>query len=385
MGKPHFIHSESLLHTIWQNRIFDTSGVKTECGKPINILKTGLLNHTDGPDFENASLVIDGLAWYGSVELHLASKDWYSHGHHNDENYNSVVLHVVLDDSPVQVTCKNGNLPFTLNLSRYIEKGLQNHAIAAEKHPGLPCPVSYISQDAFLEQIEKAHQEYFAKKTDDFLAFYDPELLPSTAWKHALIISVFDGFGIPHNRHAMQMVAKALLDSPCKGKEIMLADAFRIAGFDNVPSAIVWNHKAIRPANHPGKRIRECVQLAYSILQTPFEIFLEKDSIHLWEKWIKNSGLANSRQQKILYGTVFLPSMYMLGTLFASQTLTEQAFSTWKNLKSPVTAEIEKAVNTHRYSFPVPSKKLGAVYQLKHYCEAQRCTECLVLEKVFQS
>jgi len=39
----------------------------------------------------------DGRPIVGDIELHFAARDWYSHNHRADANYNSVVLHAVMN------------------------------------------------------------------------------------------------------------------------------------------------------------------------------------------------------------------------------------------------------------------------------------------------
>ncbi|MCP3968630.1 MAG: DUF2851 family protein [Lentisphaerae bacterium] len=61
----------------------------------IEVRSPGRWNNEAGPDFKNASLVIDGKPVTGDVEIHLKASDWFAHNHHNDQNYDRVVLHVV--------------------------------------------------------------------------------------------------------------------------------------------------------------------------------------------------------------------------------------------------------------------------------------------------
>ena len=68
--------------------------MKTAKGNLIEVIDPGLHNEDAGPDFFNAKIKINNTIWAGNVEIHLTSNDWYKHGHHRDEAYNSVILHI---------------------------------------------------------------------------------------------------------------------------------------------------------------------------------------------------------------------------------------------------------------------------------------------------
>lgn len=86
---------EQLLHYVWKYRLFGTTDFQTTDGKRIEIIDVGLHNSDAGADFFNAKIKIDDKLWAGNVEIHHSSNEWNLHGHHTDENYNSVILHVV--------------------------------------------------------------------------------------------------------------------------------------------------------------------------------------------------------------------------------------------------------------------------------------------------
>lgn len=87
--------TEEVLQYCWSNRLFDDLTVR---GREAEVVDTGTLNPSDGPDFTMAKLRLGDLLWVGSVELHLHASDWYAHGHQDDPRYEELILHVVLDD-----------------------------------------------------------------------------------------------------------------------------------------------------------------------------------------------------------------------------------------------------------------------------------------------
>jgi len=65
-----------------------------EDGERVEILHSGSWNREPGPDFVGARLSIDGVEKRGDVEIDLEAKDWESHGHSRNPNYDNVILHV---------------------------------------------------------------------------------------------------------------------------------------------------------------------------------------------------------------------------------------------------------------------------------------------------
>ena len=86
---------EILLHYIWQHCLWAGFAQTTTDGRPVEILSVGQHNIDAGPDFANVHLRIGEQEWYGNVEIHLTSSDWYAHKHHLNPAYDRIILHVV--------------------------------------------------------------------------------------------------------------------------------------------------------------------------------------------------------------------------------------------------------------------------------------------------
>ncbi len=390
MPESGFSYSEDILQWIWEEQLFDPRALQTSEGSVIEILDSGTLNKTDGPDFLNARIRIDGILWMGSVEIHLKAKGWKQHGHHYDEKYNQVVLHVVAENNPATVKRKDGGSIPTLNLLPYLPENLHHFIGNIADSNQLPCAseVSFISEEAFQEQIAKAHHEYLEKKSNDFLKFYNPNLIPSKAWKEALILSIFDGFGITHNRESMVELGRWFLaqDVAEHNEQVIIQGAQNFAGFGADISHLKWNYKGVFPANHPKVRIPHAVRFAIHILQTPANVFFDEPAFSLWKKWGNSSELTTSSKLKVLYGIVFIPAMYTLGSLFAVNTIKNKALEEWKNFRAIVPFPFTKPFTSHQNISPeIYTHKLGVVHQMRTYCEPRRCHQCIVLKKVISS
>ncbi|WP_395046741.1 DUF2851 family protein [Flavobacterium sp.] len=89
---------EDFLHYVWQYKKFDFTNLKTTAGENLSIFNVGNFTQLAGPDFFNAQIEIDQQKWAGNIEIHVKSSDWYIHNHERDENYDSVILHVVWEN-----------------------------------------------------------------------------------------------------------------------------------------------------------------------------------------------------------------------------------------------------------------------------------------------
>lgn len=99
------VENEARLAELWSRAHRLCEFLETRDGYRFRVVHPGVQNTGAGPDFRGAVLEdSDGRRVVGDVELHLAARDWYSHGHHADANYNGVVLHVVINGSSGRVT-----------------------------------------------------------------------------------------------------------------------------------------------------------------------------------------------------------------------------------------------------------------------------------------
>jgi hypothetical protein len=110
---------EIQLQQLWSDKRLPFHAFHLINGTPLEIYQTGNWNKSgSGPDFQCAKIRFDQLTWFGSIEFHLKSSDWYKHHHHTDLAYENVILHVVYEyDQPVYV---HQRLLPTLELKSYL-------------------------------------------------------------------------------------------------------------------------------------------------------------------------------------------------------------------------------------------------------------------------
>lgn len=95
---------ELVLSWLWQRRLYAPAALRTTCGQEVEVVSPGRPGEGAGPDFVGAEVRIEGLRWLGAVEVDTRPEAWYAHRHHENPLYRTVVLHVVWEASPQQVT-----------------------------------------------------------------------------------------------------------------------------------------------------------------------------------------------------------------------------------------------------------------------------------------
>ena len=110
---------EHQLQQLWQDKRLPFHLFRLTNGAPVEMIHTGAWNLAgSGPDFQMAEIQYDNLTWFGSIEFHLKSSDWYKHQHHQDQSYENVILHVVHEHDQ-EVFIRDGLVP-TLELKNYL-------------------------------------------------------------------------------------------------------------------------------------------------------------------------------------------------------------------------------------------------------------------------
>ena len=113
---------EAFVQKLWhEQRFFDTN-MESIDRRAIRVLKLGVWNHNEGPDFMHAEIEIDGKLYVGDVEIHVRSSEWYGHKHHLNSRYNRVILHAVYfdDDINLRIRLQNNKRVPTVELLKWV-------------------------------------------------------------------------------------------------------------------------------------------------------------------------------------------------------------------------------------------------------------------------
>ena len=130
------VHEDILRH-LWSGQYLDAHRLVTLDGRHLIVIEPGVLNRESGPDFRDGCISLDGKIFRGDIEFHRTAADWKLHGHHTDEKYNPVVLHVVYcsGGSDADTISASGRVIPTLAIEPFLSSPLEKileHAVRDE-------------------------------------------------------------------------------------------------------------------------------------------------------------------------------------------------------------------------------------------------------------
>lgn len=198
---------EDLLHYVWKHKIFPLKELVTTAGQRVEVIDAGLHNTDAGPDFFNAKLKIDDTLWVGNVEVHTHASHWTLHGHHTDEAYNNVVLHVV-EVADAEVCRPGGDVVPQLVLA--VPPEVRQHyeeLCRADTYP--PCyeviaTLPRMKINAWLTALQAERLEQRAAQIEERLKRNDHH------WEDVFFITLARNFGFGLNGDAFEQWAMRL-------------------------------------------------------------------------------------------------------------------------------------------------------------------------------
>ncbi|MDO9154382.1 MAG: DUF2851 family protein [Paludibacter sp.] len=198
---------ESILHYIWQYKLFTQHALLTTDGVTVDVIDVGKLNTDAGPDFFNAKVKIGNTVWAGNVEIHTLASDWKKHNHQSDKTYDSVILHVV-KRADVEIFRSDGEKIPQLELI-YPQAIEQNYELLINDQKWIPC-ADKISEvpEIFIQSWKNALlAERLALKTSHIQDLLNEN---NQHWEEAFYITLARSFGFGTNSQAFEMLAKSL-------------------------------------------------------------------------------------------------------------------------------------------------------------------------------
>ena len=279
---------ERLLWKLWKRRAARQHEFRTGAGARVRVLYPGRPGTSAGPDFRDALLDIEGAGLVrGDVEIHKRQRDWDSHGHGDDPNYNGVVIHGVLKVDDSDTDLHSGASAPVISLSGLLDGTDIVEPEAPEDTPvasrlwellaerGYPRPGSL---EECANVLDRAGDDRFRRRAATlgrFAAEQGPE--------QTLYESLLEGLGYRHNQqpfvklaHAAPIAALRRAAMPVLTEQrpmvlrhwLLAVSGLADGASPSLPDGLgpamnrkEWHLFRVRPANHPAARIEGAAEL----------------------------------------------------------------------------------------------------------------------------
>ncbi|MFA4839267.1 MAG: DUF2851 family protein [Candidatus Neomarinimicrobiota bacterium] len=437
-ANPSLNRKEKSLYTCWLKQSFSQSGLTTVDSRKISVVSPGNRNDSEGPDFSDALIMINGEFVRGNVEIHVRSTDWYLHKHHTDPVYDSVILHVVS-------IADTGRPILTLSAKSVPTLVLPAQFALTEERPFLCKNWKSVDWTAFADTMNNYAKIRFQRKcqvVQSDLLVIDPE--------QYFYLALLDVLGYSKNREPFRTLAEKLpivrvykilgetkpekclitLESLLYGTAgfletsdwpTLVTDAEYISGLrriwnelkrrysmKSIPN-LPWHFAGIRPANHPTRRLAALAQILMKFYpKYPGQAWINQISGHvefdeirrwasncfqqpegLWKNHLLFSSpggnlLIGDRRLMDLFSNLLLPFAWAVGSVLHDLSLAKRATDLAMIVPpGEISANIEKMI----VRLSIGKKKLdnnyliqGALEYSRRFCDLNLCELC-ALEK----
>ncbi len=372
--------TEALFHLVWAERLFRSESLHTTEGDPLRIEKSGILHQGDGPDFRNATILLNRLRFEGDIELHVRCRDWYHHRHHQDPSYNNVILHVVLmADHATAVQRCDGTFCPTLVLFPNVTARITELAKSSAFRGKLAChgQIGNVPEPIIDAQFRDAEARYFDQKQNDVLSLLDPTLPRSEGWRRMLRKACFDALGIRFNRDAMRQ----LHDSATNLHQLFVtADEAGLVlseiAFGRLTSPR-WDSSGSRPDNQPRTRVAQAAQIWYNLQSA------EPDTL-TFAQLIHDTRLGAERKN-VLFKNVWLPCRHLWAQWTNNPSARHQALEQWSARTLAVPLAVANPFIVAGFPESIVGKSSGTAWQLRERCRRSGCQECGIMRTLIRS
>jgi len=416
---------ESILHYIWQQKLYTAHDLETTEGEAVEIIDVGKFNTDAGPDFFNAKVRIGETLWAGNVEIHSRSTDWNKHNHQSDKAYDSVILHIVSQADCDVFRLDGEKIPqLELVYPKEIEKNY-GQLILANKW--IPCAdkistVPFI----FIQSWKNALlTERLEQKMDAIQQLLNEN---NQHWEEAFYITLARNFGFGTNSQAFENLAKSLplsvigkhkdqliqIEALLFGQAGLLNDnkddeysvrlnreyGFLRSKFSLQPiNPVQWKLLRLRPDNFPHIRIAQFASLIHNSSKL-FSKIVENAELESLRKLFdcepsdywknhylfnsqsisKNKRLGNQSINGILINTV-IPFLFCYAFQKNNQELKDKAVQLLEQIPTERNAIVTGWQNLGLKSESAFDTQ-AFIHLKKHYCDEKKCLRCRIGHKV---
>lgn len=418
---------EAFIHYVWKTKSFDQTNLLSSDGQTVNILDFGTLNENAGPDFLQASVKIDGQIWVGNVEIHVNANEWYQHGHQHDKAYDTVILHVVLNNNKV-VSNSFGVIIPTIELADRIHDELYSNYQKLNSNKGfIPCQslMPFVNPSELILFQERMMVERLSVKAQKIEQVFH---CVKKDWKETFHVVLLGAFGLNINKHAFELLAQQIpykllekyLDHPIKCSALFFGqagflenkeDEYTVSLFEEYEflsykhrlqalSKDIWKFSRMRPSQFPTVRIAQYCALVLERPKLISEILMNPD-IEYWKtlfnieteaywdkhyvfnkksKRIMKKRISNSTKELLLINAI-LPFVFFYGRQKDNDRLCQYTIDAFRFLKS----EDNKIIRSWKeigISVETGFETQSLLHLYNNYCVNKRCLQCNIGHKI---
>ncbi len=415
---------ENFLHYLWRYKRFDSLNLQTTDNELVEIIESGEYNTHAGPDFLNAKLKIGEIVWVGNVEMHLNASEWLVHKHQEDKNYDTVILHVVLE-ADATIHRSNGEKIPCLVMRPHIKENLLGvyQQIIHNQH-WIPC------QHHFYQAPELTKSTWWTRllieRLEQKTNLIETQLIDNQYnWEEILYRNVAKNFGAKVNEQPFEMLARSLpLSTIGKHKNSLFqieALIFGQAGIleniefqDEYPRSLqkeynylrqkfnltpldasLWKFLRLRPANFPTIRLAQFAKLLHQSVHLFSKITESNDikqlhalfDIELTDYWTTHYTFDKSSKDikkhlgkdaiNLILINSIVPFLFLYGKIKKEEPYKDRALALLESIAPEKNAIIEQwqALGVDVAS---AAHTQSLLQQKKQYCDQQKCLECAI-------
>ncbi len=359
---------EKYLQLLWSKKAFAKNRFKTTCGQEVEVLNFGEWNTLNGPDFLMGAVRYQDLVFHGHIEFHIQSSDWYLHQHDQDENYQNVILHVVLKkDREVWV---QGEKLLTIEIESEIDPyDYANYTRNSSVSSFIPCE-KLISPMLINDRIQLhiLHQKYH-RKISDFQ--HGNDLL------YALFCSAF---GRKYNADFFNEVYQHI------SSDELLSLQYQFPKFEQFITDRILTPsitKGFYPKGNPNLRLQQMLFAAPYFLRDEYWLNLELSQLVSYFKIVLHPSpiLFTAAFLNHLLINVVAPFLYFKSKQINQHEYETKAFNLLRALAPEKNQIVEhwKKLGIFVHS-SLDSQFLIELYS--HHCKMKSCMHCLIGKQI---
>jgi hypothetical protein len=428
------IFSEKQVVLMWQQMV--GKELTSSENELVSIIYPGRTNGDNGPDFRDAVIVNNSHLTKGDVEVHVKSSDWYSHQHHNDAEYNNVILHVVVWHDCNSATLLQSGKPVPVLC---LAEALRHQAYLLPYQ--LPCfqILDHMDKQTLRELLNTAGEERFKQKA----MYFQTEILRIAQKEEAgqvLFRGMMRALGYSKNIKPFEYLADRMTLKSIESREgLALKQALLLGTAGLLPSQRWrgksarekevqeleqiwqsagkkvktmregdWNLSHIYPNNSPvrrivaqsylleryfeGKLLAGILQLVkgaalpdgHRVLENGLTVtrdgyWQDHFDFNIRSKTKISALLGNSKAGEIAVNVV-LPFTFSWGELTNEAQLTENAIELYCNYpklaENCITRHMKKQLGFEEPFDLTACHQQGLIHIFRNYCREGRCSQC---------